>query len=125
MLFRSENKNTEGLTVAWTLTKDGEPAEIKTQIEGDVSLWDSTIRFKEKGVYQLTVTLTDQTGRTFTDTVKITVYPVGAVGFYLPSILHTDDTVVVETTFAEIGNKNAPWTVTKNGKEKPLADCIS
>lgn len=123
--LQTENKNTEGLATAWTLTKDGEPAELQSQIEGDVSLSDSTVRFKGKGVYQLTVTLTDQTGRAFTDTVKIIVYPVGAVGFYLPSILHTDDTVKVETTLSEIGNKNAVWTVTKNGKETPLADCIS
>ena len=121
----TENKNTEGLTVAWTLTKDCEPVEIKSQIEGDVSLFGSNIRFKEKGVYQLTVTLTDKTGRAFTDTVKIIVYPVGAVGFYLPSILHTDDTVKVETTLSEIGNKNAVWTVTKNGKEIPLSDAIT
>ena len=123
--LQTESKNTEGLTAAWTLTKDGEPAELQSQIEGDVSLSGSTIRFKEKGVYQLTATLTDQTGRTFTDTVKITVYPVGAVGFYLPFILHTDDTVMVESTLLEIGNKNAVWTVTKNGKETPLADCIN
>ena len=123
--LQTESKNTEGLTAAWTLTKNGEPAEPQSQIEGDVSLSDSSIRFKEKGVYQLTVALTDKTGRTFTDTVKITVYPVGAVGFYLPSILHTDDTVKVETTLSEIGNKNAVWTVTKNGKETPPADCIS
>lgn len=123
--LQTESKNTEGLTAAWTLTKDGEPAELKSQIEGDVSLSDSTIRFKEKGVYQLTVTLTDKTGRTFSDTVKITVYPVGAVGFYIPSILHTDDTVKVEATLAEIGEKMVTWTATKNGKEIAIADCIS
>lgn len=123
--LEAESKNTEGLTASWTLTKDGEPAELKSQIEGDVSLSDSTIRFKGKGVYQLMVTLTDKTGRAFTDTAKITVYPVGAVGFYLPSILHTDDTVKVETTLAEIGEKTATWTVTKNGKATTLADCIS
>ena len=72
-----------------------------------MGLSDSTIRFKEKGVYQLIVALTDKTGRTFTDTAKITIYPVGAVGFYIPSILHTDDTVKVETTLAEIGEKIA------------------
>lgn len=123
--LQTESKNIEGLAAAWTLTKNGEPAELKSQIEGDVSLSDSTIRFKEKGVYQLTVTLTDKTGRVFTDTAKITVYPVGAVGFYIPSILHTDDTVKVETTLAEIGEKMVTWTVTKDGKEIPLSDAIT
>lgn len=123
--LHTESKNTEGLTAAWTLTKDGEPAELKSQIEGDVSLSDSSIRFKEKGVYRLTAILTDQTGRTFTDTVKITVYPVGAVGFYIPSILHTEDTVIVETTLAEIGEKVVTWTVTKDGKEIPLPNAIT
>lgn len=58
-------------------------------------------------------------------TAKITIYPVGAVGFYIPSILHTDDTVKVETTLAEIGEKIATWTATKKGKEIPLSDAIT
>lgn len=123
--LQTESKNAEGLTAHWTLTKDGTPVELESRIEGNVSLTDSNIRFKEKGVYQLTITLTDKTGRAFTDTTKITVYPVGAVGFYLPSILHTDDTVKVETTLTEIGEKQAVWTVSKDGKEIALADAVT
>lgn len=123
--LQTESKNAKGLTSHWTLTKDGAPVELESQIEGNVSLADSNIRFKEKGVYQLTVTLTDKTGRAFTDTTKITIYPVGAVGFYLPSILHTDDTVKVETTIAGIGEKTVAWTVTKDGKEISLSEAIT
>lgn len=123
--LQTDSKNAEGLTAHWTLTKDGTPVELKSQIEGNVSLADSNIRFKEKGVYQLTITLADKTGRAFTDTTKITVYPVGDVGFYLPSILHTDDTVKVETTLTEIGEKQVVWTVSKDGKEIPLTDAVT
>lgn len=123
--LQTENKNAEGLIAHWALTKDGAPVGFESQIEGNVSLADSNIRFKEKGVYQLTIALTDKTGRAFTDTVKITVYPVGAVGFYLPSILHTDDTVKVETTLAEIGEKQTVWTVSKDGNEIPLSEGIT
>lgn len=123
--LQTESKNAEGLTAHWTLTKDGAPVELKSQIEGNVSLADSNIRFKEKGVYQLTITLTDRTGRAFTDTTKTTVYPVGAVGFYLPSILHTDGTVKVETTLTEIGEKQVVWTVSKDGNEILLTDAVT
>ncbi|MDA3731404.1 S-layer homology domain-containing protein [Niameybacter massiliensis] len=125
VILQTESKNAEGLTADWVLTKDGAPVGLESQIEGNVSLADSNIRFKEKGVYQLTITLTDKTGRAFADTAKITVYPVGVVGFYLPSILHTDDTVKVETTLTEIGEKQAVWTVFKNGTEVSLENCIS
>lgn len=123
--LQAESKDAESLTAYWTLTKDGVLVELETHIEGDLNLADSNIRFKEKGVYHLTVTLTDNTGRVFTDTAKITVYPVGAVGFYLPSILHTDDIVTVETTLAEIGSKTVAWTMTKDGKEISLSEAIT
>ncbi len=117
--------NTEGLTPALVLRKDNTEVELDKYIEGDMSLNGGSIRFTEKGVYQLFVSLTDKTNRTFISSSNITVYPVGAVGFYLPSILHTDDTVVVETELDEIGDKTAIWTITKEGKEVAFSNCIS
>lgn len=121
--LKTITSNADDLKITYFLTHNGMAVKIPDYIEG--KLTDKTIRFKEKGVYQLTAAMQDKTGRTFFDTAKITVYPVGAVGFYLPPILHTDDTVKVETTFAEIGDKQAVWTIFKDGKETPLSDVIT
>ncbi|MCQ4935974.1 S-layer homology domain-containing protein [Anaerotignum propionicum] len=123
--FHVQTKEAEDMTVKWSLMKDGEPVTIENFIEGELSLGENNIRFKEKGVYRLTATLTDKTGRVFTDTAEIIAYPVGSVGFYLPSILHTDDTVKVEATLDEIGNHTAIWSLKKDGKDVQLSEFIS
>lgn len=125
IILKTAIKNNEYLSASWSLTKDGKEVEPEKYIKGNLALSDSGIRFTEKGVYQLSITLTDKAGRKFTDTAKVTVYPVGSVGFYLPTILHTDDTVKVETTLDEVGDKTAIWTLEKNGQKVALADCTS
>ena len=120
--LKTETKETDGLTVAYTLTRNGEPAETDTWIEGNPA--DGSIRFKEKGVYALTASVTDDTGRVFSDTAHITVYPVGSAGFYLPEIFHTDSTVMVEAVFGEIGSHTANWTLLRDGKEVSLTDAV-
>ncbi|MFD1402185.1 MULTISPECIES: S-layer homology domain-containing protein [Clostridia] len=118
--LQTETKEADGLTVIYTLTRNGEPAETDAFIEGTLS--DGSIRFKEKGVYALTASVTDATGRVFTGTANITVYPVGSAGFYLPEIFHTDNTVMVEAVFGEIGSHTAKWTLLRDGKEVSLTD---
>jgi hypothetical protein len=116
----TETKEADGLELTYTLTKSGNPVEIGTAIEGDFA--DGAVRFTEKGVYALTASLTDATGRVFADSVSITVYPMGSAGFYLPEILHTDKTVTVEAVFGEIGSHTANWSLKRDGKEVPLSD---
>lgn len=118
--LKTETKEADGLTLSYTLTRNGEPAEMSTFIEGGLS--DGSIRFKEKGVYALTASVTDATGRVFADTANITVYPVGSAGFYLPEIFHTDSTVTVEAVFGEIGSHTAKWTLLRDSKEVSLTD---
>ena len=118
--LKTEIKETDGLALSYTLTRNGEPAETGAFIEGTLS--DCSIRFKEKGVYALTASVTDATGRVFADTANITVYPVGSAGFYLPEIFHTDNTVMVEAVFGEIGSHTAKWTLFRDGKEVSLTD---
>lgn len=123
--FNVQTKEAEEMTLNWSLMKDGESVDIESFIEGELDLGENNIRFKEKGVYRLTATLTDQTGRIFSDTAEIIAYPVGSIGFYLPSILHTDDTVKVEATLDEIGNHTAMWSLKKDGKDVQLSEFIS
>ncbi len=118
--LQTETKETDGLTTVYTLTRNGEPVDMGTWNEGNPD--HGSIRFTEKGVYTLTAFVTDATGRVFSDTADITVYPVGSAGFYLPEIFHTDKTVHVEAIFSEIGNHTAKWSLTHDGKEVSLAD---
>ncbi len=118
--LQTETKETDGLTLAYTLTRNGEPAEIGTWIEGNPD--HGSIRFKEKGVYALTASVTDATGRVFAGTADIAVYPVGSAGFYLPEIFHTDKTVTVEAVFEEIGSHTARWSLLRDGQEVSLTD---
>jgi hypothetical protein len=118
--LKRETKETDGLALSYTLTRNGEPAETGSFIEGGLS--DGSTHFKEKGVYALTASVTDATGRVFADTVTITVYPVGSAGFYLPEIFHTDSTVTVEAVFGEIGSHTAKWTLLRDGKEVSLTN---
>ena len=89
MALKTETKEADGLTVTYTLIRNGESAETGAFIEGTLS--DGSIRFKEKGVYALTASVTDATGRVFSDTANITVYPV--------SYTHLD---AVQTQYAPI-----------------------
>ena len=111
------------MTPVWTLTRNGEAVELADCIDGDPT--GGSIRFTEKGVYALTATVTDTLGRAFAASAEITVYPVGSVGFYLPEIFHTDDTVTIEAVFGEIGKKSAVWTLTRDGSAAVLESSLS
>lgn len=123
--LKIETKNIDDMDLMWSLTRNGEEVSISEFIEGNISLGDSTIGFKEKGVYNLILSATDETGRTFTDKVSVMVYPVGSAGFYLPEIFHTDDEIKIEATFEEIGNRDSEWALIKDGKEVELSDFVS
>jgi len=120
IILQTETKEADGLTPIYTLTRNGEPADIGTWIEGDLD--HGSIRFKEKGVYTLTASVTDATGRVFAGTAGITIYPVGSAGVFLPEIFHTDKTVTVEVVFGEIGSHTAKWSLLRDGKEISLTD---
>jgi hypothetical protein len=81
----------------WSLTKNGEARVLAMSWKASLTDDGGKIRFKGKGVYMLTGTLTDETGRTFEASQTITIYPVGSIGFYVPEITHTDTAVHVET----------------------------
>lgn len=117
-------KNAENLKVDWSLIRNGVDVKVNEHIEG-ILQDKKNIRFKEKGVYKLTATIVDETGRKYTDSADITVYPVGSAGFYLPEIFHTDNLVMVDTTFTEIGSNKAKWTLKKDGKEISMEQSVN
>ena len=112
-----------GMTPVWSLSRNGEAVELADYVDGNLA--EGSVRFKDKGVYTLTATVTDVLGRAFSASADITVYPVGSAGFYLPEIFHTDDTVTVEAIFYEIGEKAAAWTLTRDGTPVALENALS
>jgi len=114
----------DGLTVNWSLTKNGEAAVLADELEGNLTNDGGTVCFKDKGVYMLTGTLTDETGRTFEASDTVTVYPVGSIGFYVPEIIHTDKTVHVEASFENLGDATIQWSLCRDGKDIAIADAV-
>lgn len=114
----------DGLTAEWSLTRGGEAVALSDYIDGTLTNDGGSIRFMSKGVYTLTATVTDAAGRVFETSSSITVYPVGAVGFYLPEIVHTDETVAVEATFTNIDTATVQWSLTRNGAAVTLGDYV-
>jgi DnaJ-class molecular chaperone len=124
LTVETENIDDED-NIKWTLLKNGEEVSVSEFIAGDVQVGNETIRFKEQGVYNLKASITDETGRVFTDDTTVTVYPVGSAGFYVPEIFHTDDVVTVEAEFNEIGNHQATWELFRDGESVKLSDVVS
>ena len=116
--------NADDMPVVWSLMKNGEPAEITDELEGSLTDVGGKVRFKDKGVYRLTGTLTDETGRSFEASQSVTVYPVGSVGFYLPEISHTDKSVQVQASFQHLETAEIQWSLTRNGEAVTLSDYV-
>ncbi|AGA69190.1 putative S-layer protein [Desulfitobacterium dichloroeliminans LMG P-21439] len=114
----------DGLTVTWNLTKNGETAVLADELEGSLTNDGGKICFKDKGVYMLTGSITDETGRIFETSKTITIYPVGSIGFYLPEITHTDKAVRVESRFENLGEAAIQWSLTKDGEAVTLTDAV-
>ncbi|HAP5500116.1 TPA: S-layer homology domain-containing protein [Enterococcus faecalis] len=114
----------DGLTVTWSLTKNGETAVLADELEGSLTNDGGKIRLKDKGVFMLTGAITDETGRTFEASQTITIYPVGSIGFYVPEITHTDKTVKVETRFENLGDATIQWSLTRDSKAVTLTDAV-
>ncbi|MFT9494704.1 S-layer homology domain-containing protein [Anaerosolibacter sp.] len=112
------------MKVDWILLKNGEVAELSTELEGKLTNEGGNIRFKDKGVYMLTGKLIDESGRTFETSRTITIYPVGSIGFYAPEITHTDKTIHVETQFKNLGDASIQWSLSQNGEVIEIKNVI-
>ncbi len=122
LVLRTENLN--DLPVTWTGTKDGVEIDPSTVISGAFTDGEP-LSFPQAGTYTLTAAVTDELGRNYTATESITVYPVGAVGFFLPTVFHTDDTVWVEASSSELNGSAVTWSLTRNGAPVRLTDYIN
>lgn len=106
---KTENGST--LPIKWRIAKDGIPAggaDISDNIHSD---GDGTFRFDEKGSYSVTAYVTDETGRGFSASKTIKVFPVPTMKFTLPAAVHNDDVLAVDTILTDMENLTAVWYV--------------
>lgn len=69
------------------------------------------IKFTVKGDYTITAAVTDEAGRTFSDSKNITAYPVPNITFDLAEAVHTDDVLLVNTILTDMEDLMAVWYV--------------
>lgn len=117
-------KHLDGLPVTWSAMKDGKEIGLSDGITGELANGCGTIQFTVPGTYTLTASVTDELGRTYTETHSTTVYPVGAVGFFLPSFFHTDDAVLVEAAITELAGNPLTWSLNRNGESVELSQYV-
>jgi hypothetical protein len=112
------------LDIVWSVVKDGEAVAWDTVIDGRLSNDGGTIAFKEKGSYDIAATITDATGRRFTHSEAVAVYPVAGVAFELPETAHTDTTIDLVTTLTEMDGLTADWSLTRNGEAVSIREYV-
>ena len=112
------------LDIVWSVVIDGEAVAWDTVIDGRLSNDGGTIAFKEKGSYDIAATITDATGRRFTHSEVVAVYPVAGVAFELPETAHTDTTIDLVTTLTEMDGLTANWSLTLNGEAVSIREYV-
>lgn len=99
--------NAGTLPVSWSMSKNN----ITVTAENTLDNEGGTISFTDKGYYTVTASVTDETGRTFSDSKSITVYPVPNITFDLSEAVHTDDVLSVNTVLTDMEDLTAVWYV--------------
>ena len=107
-------KEADGLSAVWSLKKDGKAIPLTDGFEGTLDDNGGKIRFKEVGSYELTATVTDNTGRSFTYTAPVTVYPVITVSMELAKETHTDRAAAASVKLTNAGTLPVSWSMSKN-----------
>lgn len=103
------NNNT--LPIEWTITKDGNPAELTNVLEGSLNAYGGKIRFKEVGTYTLTASMTDALGRIFSYSASTTVYPVPTITLNVPLVWYTGEAGTVTVSGTDLENLTASWKI--------------
>jgi len=106
----------------WHIYKDGSEVKWQEAVTGSLTNDGGSIQIKDKGSYTLQATAYDETSREFSGKADVEVYPIVEIGVQTPAAAHTDTPVTVTVNTKELGNLTLVWTMTKEGKEIPLAD---
>ncbi|EGD45778.1 S-layer domain-containing protein [Ruminiclostridium papyrosolvens DSM 2782] len=105
----------EGFDITWTATKDGREEALDSIAYGSLTGAGGKITFKQKGKYTFTVTATDITGRAFTCSKAITVYPIPEMDISLPKLVYSGDSILAAVVGSELEGFNAIWSISIDG----------
>mgnify|MGYP002609243478 CR=1 FL=1 len=117
-----KTKNLGDLNVKWTVTSNGAAVDLADIGIGTLNNTGGELQITKPGNYVFTATVTDETGREYTETYSVTVYPVGDVMFTIPAAFHTDTEVTVDAEFKELADNNVTWTLLKDGNAVNIAE---
>lgn len=117
-----KTKNLGDLDVIWTVTSNGAAVDLADIGIGTLNNTGGELQITKPGNYVFTATVTDETGREYTETYSVTVYPVGDVMFTIPAAFHTDTEVTVDAEFKELADNNVTWTLLKDGSAVNIAE---
>lgn len=102
-----KTENAGALPVVWSMEKNGAAAAPEHSLTASGGM----ILFDEKGDYTVTAAITDEAGRTFSASQPIKVYPIPNIAFAIPTAVHTDDSVTVNTAPTDMEGLTAVWYV--------------
>jgi len=106
----------ESLTAEWTVVKDDGGAELYSiYASGMLTKAGGTITFPAKGQYELTLTLTDLTGRSFIKSRSLTVFPIPTMSVSIPSLSYSGDSIAVTASGSELDGMDTAWFISVDG----------
>lgn len=110
-----------GLPVTWKVTPSNDP-DTATTYTGSLTNLGGEIQIGTAGVYDITASVQDATGRVFTSATKsVKVYPIAGLSFTLPATAWTDSGIPVDLLTQDLTEQDVTWTLTKDGAPSSYA----
>ncbi len=120
-LHISLNRDTS-LPITWRVCPSNDPT-AETAYIGSLANDGGTIQIETAGIYDISASVTDETGRVFAaQTVPVTVYPVAGLQFTLPAAAWTDSSTPIDLLTSDLQDQDVVWTLTKDGEPVSLTD---
>ena len=108
------------LPVTWKVTPSNDPGTATTY-DGSLADHGGVIQITSAGVYDISASVTDATGRVFTaPAASVMVYPVAGLDFTLPAAAWTDSSTPVDLLASDLQGQDVTWTLTKDGADVSL-----
>lgn len=102
------------LPVVWKVTPSNDPS-TGAAYSGTLTDDGGSIQITSAGSYDITASVTDATGRVFSDTVTVDVFPVAGLRFTLPAAAWTDSSTPVDLLTFDLQGQDVTWTLEKDG----------
>ncbi|UWG97460.1 S-layer homology domain-containing protein [Dehalobacter sp. DCM] len=114
----------ENLTADWTAIQGSSSAKpYSAYASGTLTKAGGSLTFPSKGQYELILTLTDPTGRTFAGSQSFTVYPIPTMSIGVPSLTYSGESMAVTASGTELSGASVDWLLSvDNGEAKPYTE---